>query len=77
MLHELSTGKGTKAGAGRTGLGHHMHKAATRFTMIRKEVGPFFVSFRTARIQEAAPGYKAHTPGTIIINLLKFFAFLF
>lgn len=27
MLHELSTGKGTKVGAGRTELGHHMHKA--------------------------------------------------
>lgn len=25
MLHELSTGKGT-VGAGRTGLGYHMHK---------------------------------------------------
>lgn len=80
-LHELSNGKGTTVGAGRTGLGHHMHKATLDSHWIcynQKGGWPILCEHQDCQhTRSSSPGYKAHKPGTIIINLLKFLAFLF
>lgn len=80
MLHELKTGMGTKVGAGRTGLGHHMHRAALGSHWIcydQKGFLPILCKYQGCQYtRRNSAGCKAHEPRTITINPLIFLAFL-
>lgn len=80
MPHELKTGMVTKAGAGRTGLGHHMHRAALGSHWIcYDQKGILLILCKHQGCQYArnnSAGCKAHEDGTITINPLIFLAFL-